>query len=189
MINDMIKVYQDNILLYKQDKETNYDKLVDSVLKLDNEYTLEYLTKLKEYANKSSDIEGERNRIREIVSLMEMRLSKRSQLINDLKELDVEVSFLDIPNIDKIDSFKEKLEVMNKHNDDSDVDSILSNSEVSEKIEEKFERVVEDDSNSIKILKDYYDSLDSFPNLNVPNMGLVKDKDRVELDNNSFFLK
>ena len=44
-----------------------------------------------------------------------------------------------------------------------------------------------DTSSKIKLLNYYYENKKNFPNLNIPNIGLIEDKNDVNLDNRIFF--
>lgn len=154
-----------NVILEKW-KVNPSTEIKEEIKNIDKNITKDYLEELKQYITPKSDIKEEEKRLNKIVSILSNRLEQREKLNNKLKEYSIEINLIDIPNIDKLDNFRKKLEIIRK---DINKKEITTDSK-------------------IKLLNSYYDIKLNFPDLFIPNMGLEQLKDNINIDANSLFI-
>lgn len=214
MINDIILNYHNKLESYKQDNSIeNKDNLVQSIISLDEEENNKYLSELNKYAYNSTTIKEEQERLNNILTLISKREEERDILIKQINELSLDVVLQDIPNLDKLIIFSNKLKVintyfdiiskLNKNNKDKAIEIfkrkefriiLLEYSLILNDSDEEIEKYINSlldtnvSSDKLKILKSYYDLEKKFPNLSIPNMGLVDDNNCIKLDNSKFFI-
>ena len=102
-----------NVILEKW-KVNPSTEIKEEIKNIDKNITKDYLEKLKQYITPKSDIKEEEKRLNKIVSILSNRLEQRENLNNKLKEYSIEINLIDIPNIDKLDNFRKKLEIIRK---------------------------------------------------------------------------
>ncbi len=154
-----------NVILEKW-KVNPSTEIKEEIKNIDKNITKDYLEELKQYITPKSDIKEEEQRLNKIVSILSNRLEQREKLNTKLKEYSIEVNLIDIPNIDKLDNFRKKLEIIRKDINKKEINT----------------------DSKIKLLNSYYDIKISFPDLVIPNMGLEKTKDNINIDANSLFI-
>ena len=154
-----------NVILEKW-KVNPSTEIKEEIKNIDKNITKDYLEKLKQYITPKSDIKEEEKRLNKIVSILSNRLEQREKLNNKLKEYSIEINLIDIPNIDKLDNFRKKLEIIRKDINKKEINT----------------------DSKIKLLNSYYDIKLNFPDLLIPNMGLEKTKDNINIDANSLFI-
>ncbi len=154
-----------NVILEKW-KVNPSTEIKEEIKNIDKNITKDYLEELKQYITPKSDIKEEEQRLNKIVSILSNRLEQREKLNAKLKEYSIEVNLIDIPNIDKLDNFRKKLEIIRKDINKKEINT----------------------DSKIKLLNSYYDIKISFPDLVIPNMGLEKTKDNINIDANSLFI-
>ena len=154
-----------NVILEKW-KVNPSTEIKEEIKNIDKNITKDYLEELKQYITPKSDIKEEEKRLNKIVSILSNRLEQREELNNKLKEYSIEVNLIDIPNIDKLDNFRKKLEIIRKDINKKEINT----------------------DSKIKLLSDYYDIKLNFPDLFIPNMGLQKIMDDVNINANSLFI-
>ena len=154
-----------NVILEKW-KVNPSTEIKEEIKNIDKNITKDYLEKLKQYITPKSDIKEEEKRLNKIVSILSNRLEQRENLNNKLKEYSIEINLIDIPNIDKLDNFRKKLEIIRKDINKKEINT----------------------DSKIKLLNSYYDIKLNFPDLLIPNMGLEKAKDNINIDANSLFI-
>lgn len=154
-----------NIILEKW-KVNPSTEIKEEIKNIDKNITKDYLEELKQYITPKSDIKEEEQRLNKIVSILSNRLEQREKLNTKLKEYSIEVNLIDIPNIDKLDNFRKKLEIIRKDINKKEINT----------------------DSKIKLLNSYYDIKLNFPDLFIPNMGLEQLKDDINIDANSLFI-
>ncbi len=154
-----------NVILEKW-KDNPSTEIKEEIKKIDKNITKDYLEELKQYITPKSDIKEEEQRLNKIVSILSNRLQQREKLNNKLKEYSLEVNLIDIPNIDKLDNFRKKLEIIRKDINKKEINT----------------------DSKIKLLNSYYDIKLNFQDLYIPNMGLENAKDDINIDANSLFI-
>ena len=154
-----------NVILEKW-KVNPSTEIKEEIKNIDKNITKDYLEELKQYITPKSDIKEEEQRLNKIVSILSNRLEQREKLNTKLKEYSIEVNLIDIPNIDKLDNFRRKLEIIRKDINKKEINT----------------------DSKIKLLNSYYDIKLNFPDLFIPNMGLEKAKDNINIDANSLFI-
>lgn len=154
-----------NIILEKW-KVNPSTEIKEEIKNMDKNITKDYLEELKQYITPKSDIKEEEQRLNKIVSILSNRLEQREKLNTKLKEFSIEVNLIDIPNIDKLDNFRKKLEIIRKDINKKEINT----------------------DSKIKLLNSYYDIKLNFPDLFIPNMGLEQLKDDINIDANSLFI-
>ena len=154
-----------NVILEKW-KVNPSTEIKEEIKNIDKNITKDYLEELKQYITPKSGILEEEKRLNKIVSILSNRLEQRENLNNKLKEYSIEINLIDIPNIDKLDNFKKKLEIIRKDINKKEINT----------------------DSKIKLLNSYYDIKLNFPDLFIPNMGLEQLKDNINIDANSLFI-
>lgn len=154
-----------NVILEKWKVNPSIE-IKEEIKKIDKNITKDYLEELKQYITPKSDIKEEEKRLNKIVSILSNRLEQREKLNTKLKEYSIEVNLIDIPNIDKLDNFRKKLEIIRKDINKKEINT----------------------DSKIKLLNSYYDIKLNFPDLFIPNMGLEQLKDDINIDANSLFI-
>ena len=154
-----------NVILEKW-KVNPSTEIKEEIKNIDKNITKDYLEELKQYITPKSDIKEEEKRLNKIVSILSNRLEQREKLNNKLKEYSIEINLIDIPNIDKLDNFRKKLEIIRKDINKKEINT----------------------DSKIKLLNSYYDIKLNFPDLFIPNMGLEQLKDNINIDANSLFI-
>ena len=154
-----------NVILEKW-KVNPSTEIKEEIKNIDKNITKDYLEELKQYITPKSDIKEEEKRLNKIVSILSNRLEQRENLNNKLKEYSIEINLIDIPNIDKLDNFRKKLEIIRKDINKKEINT----------------------DRKIKLLNSYYDIKLNFPDLFIPNMGLEQLKDNINIDANSLFI-
>lgn len=154
-----------NVILEKW-KVNPSTEIKEEIKNIDKNITKDYLEELKQYITPKSDIKEEEQRLNKIVSILSNRLEQREELNNKLKEYSIEVNLIDIPNIDKLDNFRKKLEIIRKDINKKEINT----------------------DSKIKLLNSYYDIKLNFPTLLIPSMGLEQLKDDINIDANSLFI-
>lgn len=154
-----------NVILEKW-KVNPSTEIKEEIKNIDKNITKDYLEELKQYITPKSDIKEEEKRLNKIVSILSNRLEQRENLNNKLKEYSIEINLIDIPNIDKLDNFRKKLEIIRKDINKKEINT----------------------DSKIKLLNSYYDIKLNFPDLFIPNMGLEQLKDNINIDANSLFI-
>lgn len=154
-----------NVILEKW-KVNPSPEIKEEIKNIDKNITKDYLEELKQYITPKSNIKEEEQRLNKIVSILYNRLEQREKLNTKLKEYSIEVNLIDIPNIDKLDNFRKKLEIIRKDINKKEINT----------------------DSKIKLLNNYYDIKLKFPDLFIPNMGLEKEKDNINIDANSLFI-
>ena len=154
-----------NVILEKW-KVNPSTEIKEEIKNIDKNITKDYLEELKQYITPKSDIKEEEKRLNKIVSILSNRLEQRENLNNKLKEYSIEINLIDIPNIDKLDNFRKKLEIIRKDINKKEINT----------------------DSKIKLLNIYYDIKLNFPDLFIPNMGLEQLKDNINIDANSLFI-
>lgn len=154
-----------NIILEKW-KVNPSTEIKEEIKNIDKNITKDYLEELKQYITPKSDIKEEEQRLNKIVSILSNRLEQREKLNTKLKEYSIEVNLIDIPNIDKLDNFRKKLEIIRKDINKKEINT----------------------DSKIKLLNSYYDIKLNFPTLLIPSMGLEQVNDNINIDANSFFI-
>ena len=154
-----------NVILEKWKVNPSIE-IKEEIKNIDKNITKDYLEELKQYITPKSDIKEEEKRLNKIVSILSNRLEQRENLNNKLKEYSIEINLIDIPNIDKLDNFRKKLEIIRK-----DINKKEKNTD-----------------RKIKLLNSYYDIKLNFPDLFITNMGLEQLKDNINIDANSLFI-
>lgn len=153
-----------NVILEKW-KVNPSTEIKEEIKNIDKNITKDYLEELKQYITPKSDIKEEEKRLNKIVSILSNRLEQREKLNNKLKEYSIEINLIDIPNIDKLDNFRKKLEIIRKDINKKEINT----------------------DSKIKLLNSYYDIKLNFPDLFIPNMGLEQLRDNINIDANSLF--
>ena len=154
-----------NVILEKWKVNPSIE-IKEEIKNIDKNITKDYLEELKQYITPKSDIKEEEKRLNKIVSILSNRLEQRENLNNKLKEYSIEINLIDIPNIDKLDNFRKKLEIIRKDINKKEINT----------------------DRKIKLLNSYYDIKLNFPDLFIPNMGLEQLKDNINIDANSLFI-
>lgn len=154
-----------NVILEKWKVNPSIE-IKEEIKNIDKNITKDYLEELKQYITPKSDIKEEEKRLNKIVSILSNRLEQRENLNNKLKEYSIEINLIDIPNIDKLDNFRKKLEIIRKDINKKEINT----------------------DSKIKLLNSYYDIKLNFPDLFIPNMGLEQLKDNINIDANSLFI-
>jgi hypothetical protein len=154
-----------NVILEKW-KVNPSTEIKEEIKNIDKNITKDYLEELKQYITPKSDIKEEEQRLNKIVSILSNRLEQREELNNKLKEYSIEVNLIDIPNIDKLDNFRKKLEIIRKDINKKEINT----------------------DSKIKLLNSYYDIKLNFPTLLIPSMGLEQVNDNINIDANSLFI-
>ena len=154
-----------NVILEKWKVNPSIE-IKEEIKNIDKNITKDYLEELKQYITPKSDIKEEEKRLNKIVSILSNRLEQREKLNNKLKEYSIEINLIDIPNIDKLDNFRKKLEIIRKDINKKEINT----------------------DSKIKLLNSYYDIKLNFPDLFIPNMGLEQLKDNINIDANSLFI-
>ena len=154
-----------NVILEKWKVNPSIE-IKEEIKNIDKNITKDYLEELKQYITPKSDIKEEEKRLNKIVSILSNRLEQRENLNNKLKEYSIEINLIDIPNIDKLDNFRKKLEIIRKDINKKEIPT----------------------DSKIKLLNSYYDIKFNFPDLFIPNMGLEQLKDNINIDANSLFI-
>ena len=154
-----------NVILEKWKVNPSIE-IKEEIKNIDKNITKDYLEELKQYITPKSDIKEEEKRLNKIVSILSNRLEQREKLNTKLKEYSIEVNLIDIPNIDKLDNFRKKLEIIRKDINKKEINT----------------------DSKIKLLNSYYDIKLNFPDLFIPNMGLEQLKDDINIDANSLFI-
>lgn len=154
-----------NVILEKW-KVNPSTEIKEEIKNIDKNITKDYLEELKQYITPKPDIKEEEKRLNKIVSILSNRLEQREKLNNKLKEYSIEINLIDIPNIDKLDNFRKKLEIIRKDINKKEINT----------------------DSKIKLLNSYYDIKLNFPDLFIPNMGLEQLKDNINIDANSLFI-
>ena len=154
-----------NVILEKWKVNPSIE-IKEEIKNIDKNITKDYLEELKQYITPKSDIKEEEKRLNKIVSILSNRLEQRENLNNKLKEYSIEINLIDIPNIDKLDNFRKKLEIIRKDINKKEIHT----------------------DSKIKLLNSYYDIKLNFPDLFIPNMGLEQLKDNINIDANSLFI-
>ena len=154
-----------NVILEKWKVNPSIE-IKEEIKNIDKNITKDYLEELKQYITPKSDIKEEEKRLNKIVSILSNRLEQRENLNNKLKEYSIEINLIDIPNIDKLDNFRKKLEIIRKDINKKEIPT----------------------DSKIKLLNSYYDINLNFPDLFIPNMGLEQLKDNINIDANSLFI-
>ena len=154
-----------NVILEKW-KVNPSTEIKEEIKNIDKNITKDYLEELKQYITPKSDIKEEEKRLNKIVSILSNRLEQRENLNNKLKEYSIEINLIDIQNIDKLDNFRKKLEIIRKDINKKEINT----------------------DSKIKLLNSYYDIKLNFPDLFIPNMGLEQLKDNINIDANSLFI-
>ena len=154
-----------NVILEKWKVNPSIE-IKEEIKNIDKNITKDYLEELKQYITPKSDIKEEEKRLNKIVSILSNRLEQREKLNTKLKEYSIEVNLIDIPNIDKLDNFRKKLEIIRKDINKKEINT----------------------DRKIKLLNSYYDIKLNFPDLFIPNMGLEQLKDDINIDANSLFI-
>lgn len=222
MISNLENEFEINLKNYKTNNtEENKKHLIESIIKLDKELTRNYLEELKAYTTKEKDIVKEQTRLKNILAVMKKRSENREYYLKLIEELSLGLTLENIPNIDKIVNFTNKLKVVetiiniiskiNEKNKEKAIEILNrkefkivllefylisndTNEEVEKYVNSLLKTPTSNDTNSgnstgkIKILDYYYNNKNDFPDLSIPNMGLIKDEKTINIDNRSFFI-
>lgn len=210
MISNLEIELQNSIEEYqKNPNENTKEKIKNKIITLDKEKTKNYLEELKKLQKNYSNILQEQDRLQKIVKLLTERKKERESLQNIIKKISLDIPLDNIPNIDKLLIFSNKLKVIeiinsisNKLNEKNIGKALeildkkefrivlLEFSLIREDSREEVERYLNSllKQNNLKILEYYNKSKNEFPNLNIPNMGLEKYKEEIQLDSKAFFI-
>jgi len=217
MISNLEQEYEIILNNYKENQtEENKKILEENLIKIDKYLTKNYLEELKKYTQKSNNLNSEQQRLHNIISIMNERKEEREKLLQTIKELTLNVNLENILNIDKIVSFENKLKVvdtiinisskLNENNSDKAKEilnrkefklvllefSLIKNAteeEVNNYINSLCKNKIPNTlNNNIKILEYYYDNKNDFPNISIPNMGLIEEKNNIDIDNKKYFI-
>ena len=202
----------------QNDTQENKDDLSELLGQLDKEYTKSYLEELKKYSNQSSTIDQEEIRIKMILEIIRKRANQREEELKIIKELSLENKLEEIPNIEKEKSFNNKLKVielvknilskLNESNKEKAFEILnrkeckiilLEFSLITNEKEEEIKKLIDitiskskeskqNKNSKLKILNTYYKNKKDFPDLNIPNMGLIEDENILQIDSNSIFV-
>lgn len=216
MISNLEQEYEIILNNYKENQtEENKKKLEEVLINKDKKETQNYLEELKKYVQKSNDINKEQQRLLNIIYIMNKRKEERQKLLQIIEELSLNINLENIPNIDKITSFENKSKVVdtiinissktNEKNVDKTKEilnrkefklvllefSLIKNDtedEINNYVNSICKKIIPNTSNDIKILEYYYDSKNDFPNISIPNMGLIEEKNNIDIDNKNYFI-
>lgn len=216
MLDNLKQELQINKEKYQEDNNLdNKQKLEEITKKIDKEYTKVYIENLKKYTKKENNIEKEATRIKNILNIMDKRDQERNQIIGLIQQCALEIELDNIPNLEKRNSFSTKQKIietilkittkLNKTNKEKALEILsrkefksvllefsLINNDTKEDIEKYLNLYIkennDENSNKLKILNYYQENKKNFPNLNIPNMGLIKEKEEIEINNQSFFI-
>jgi len=198
---------------YKDEEKNN---LIDKINLIDKEHTKKYLEELKKYTKKEENLSNEQTRINNIVKVMNERQEIRTNIEKIIQKHSLEINLDNIPNIDKLNIFSNRLKIIetilnitNKINNNNFNKALeifnrkefkqvllefsIINNETNEELEKYLKSLIkptisEKEASNLKILNYYHDTRKMFPNLKIPNMGLIKENTEIEIDNKMFFI-
>lgn len=215
MIDDLELELQNSINEYKDNpSEDKKNSLIGKITDIDKSYNDKYLEELKLLVDTCSTLECEQERLRKIVTILSKRKQDRDILLRVIDELSLDLTLKDIPNVEKLKVFSNRLKLieviieirdnLNTSNRERAIEILsekefkmillefsLINNDSDDEVEKYIDSILvgsKSSSGKLKILEYYDENKSDFPDLDIPNMGLVSSSAIIDLDSKDFFI-